>query len=650
MKKLHLLQPEEKICFLNGGREKVRYVKISKNMDESWLEEDVAAGAKQFEKMLKMVERSANKLSRVVMLRGNNEAMLVLAANYLAGVCNQQAIIQSYDPDDFDMDYTEAKCLFEEADDELTEGDEEEDEGAPSVWRESAYKLPIVEMRELQAYQGNNYSMFGTELLSLGGQQNPITNPYWTSCNKEPIAIIMRKHDYYGGISCGDLLERFRTNRHIFLLVLEEENDIGFSFEEPQFDPEEGATLWEQRVMQLVLENIADVAWIGAGVKENAAYYKTVFENQVEKQGYCLADNFPVKEIVRKITLLKNPKKAELMESVLRYVVKERRKEKAIPLQEKDFNVLSSFSFMSQEPDESQKDILEKLEEELVGMDNVKRQIKNIVQTAKYVKYRQKMGLGKDDFHNIHMFLGAPGTAKSTVAKLLGQAMFQEKLLPDNRFICVNGASLKGKYVGHTAPRIKALFEQHDIIMIDEAYSLASQHGGQMDSFGQEALSQLMIELEDNCADKMVLFCGYGGNVAEKDNKMKEFLDGNPGLKSRINCTVFFDSYRPEEMVQIVHRQAKQKQLAVSPEADKMIRMYFEKRSKSTDFGNGREARSLVENALCFAAERIMDIPESKRTKKMMSELTAEDIRKAIESLSEGTLLQQGRECIVSGF
>lgn len=652
MKKLHLLRPEEKICFLNEGRgERVRYLKIEKELDLNCLEEDVASGAKHMDKMLKMVERSANKLSRVVVLRGNNEESLLLAANYLAGVCNQQAIIQSYDSDDSDMDYTEAKCLFEEADYELTEGDEDEDEGVPSEWRESAYKLPVIEMSDLQNYYGRSYSMFGSDLLCLGGQQNQGMKPYWTSCHKEPVAVIIRKYDCFSGDSCSIYLERFQNNRHIFLLVLEAENELGYSFNEPKYDPEEEAPFREQRVMQLILENIADVAWIGAGVKENAEYYGTVFENQVVNLGYRLAEKFSVKEVVKKITVLRNPRKAELIESILKYVVKERRKAKAVPLVEKDFDVLSSFQFLSEEPGENQKSVLEKMEEELVGMDNVKRQIKNIVQTAKYAKYREKMGLGKNNIHNVFLLLGAPGTAKSSIAKLLGQAMFREKLLPDNRFICVNGAELKGRFVGHTVPRIKDLFEQHDVIMIDEAYSLTSQHGGQMDSFGQEALAQLMIELEDNCADKLVLFSGYGGtNIAEKDNKMREFLDGNPGLKSRINGTIFFDSYRPEEMVQIVHSQAKQMKLAVSSEADEMIRCYFEKRSKAPDFGNGREARSLVENALRFAAERVMAVPESKRTKKMMSELAAEDIRQAIESLGEGNLLQRGKQRTVCSF
>ncbi|MBQ8315690.1 MAG: hypothetical protein IJX95_08130, partial [Lachnospiraceae bacterium] len=160
-----------------------------------------------------------------------------------------------------------------------------------------------------------------------------------------------------------------------------------------------------------------------------------------------------------------------------------------------------------------------------------------------------------------------------------------------------------------------------------------------------------MIELEAHAMDKLVLFAGYGGTgVSEKDNKMKSFLDANPGLKSRINTTIFFDSYTPQEMVQIVHCQAKLQKYTLSGDADEMIREYFAKRVKTEDFGNGREARSLLENTVISAAARVMALPEKKRTKKVMQELTAEDVKEAIERLSAGNQMQRGRERKVCGF
>lgn len=87
----------------------------------------------------------------------------------------------------------------------------------------------------------------------------------------------------------------------------------------------------------------------------------------------------------------------------------------------------------------------------------------------KFNKMRQKMGMKGSAYHNVHVMLGAPGTAKTTVATIMGQMMFEENLLSDNRMICINGAELKGKYVGHSAPKTKSLFEDYDVIVIDEA-------------------------------------------------------------------------------------------------------------------------------------------------------------------------------------
>lgn len=659
MKKLRLVKPEEKVCFLNGGKgEKVSYIKVDKDLNLQSLRNDVEHGAKHMEGLLKLIERTGNSLSRVVVLRGSNEESLRLGANYLAGICNEEAILRAYEYDDDDVTYEEVKRLFENEDDGFDDDDfeydneEEDDEDAPPVWEESAFRLPVIEMRDLQLSQGPGFSPFGNDLISLGGQKNQNTKPFWMSCRKEPVAVMIRKKEgFLGGNSYAPFLERFQNNRQLFLLLLEPKNTGTPFFDSTEEDEKEYADYWEQQILQLLLENTADVACIGDDEKQMEEYHRVVFEDLVSMHGYSLAAKFPKKEIVKKILALRNPRKAELIENVLKYVIKERRKDVSVSLTAEDFSVLTSFRFLSERKDENQKSTIEKMENELVGMENVKQQIRNIVQTMKYAKYREEMGLGRSMFHNIHLLIGAPGTAKSSVAKLLGRILFEEKLLPDNRFICINGADLKGRYVGHTAPRVKALFEQYDVIMIDEAYSLTAQHGGEMDSYGQEALAQLMIELEEHSMDKLVLFAGYGGtNVADKDNKMKEFLNGNPGLKSRINSTIFFESYRPEEMVQIVHCQAKLQKFTIAKEADEFIRKYFEKRAKSSNFGNGREARSLVENAFRYAAERVMAVPESKRTKKMLSELTAEDMKRAIDSLNEGNLMQNGKERTVCGF
>lgn len=642
MKKLNLLKPDQRVCFLDGGKgEKVNFLYISDELTEESLRQDVEAGAVQFEPLLKLVEKAQGQSSRVVVLRGNNEETLYMAASYLAGICNEQkgfANVGEWEDEE------------EESVEEFFSA-YEEDEEEPEEWYESPFKVPLVELSELQIGSGPSFSPFGEDFLSIGSQQNRNRNPFWMSCRREPIAVVVRKHGFYVS-SFAPYLERFQNNRHIFLLMLEEESKESM-FDEDAEDTVKAANEWEQKILQLLLETTADVVWVNKDEKELEAYRQLQFENWVETLGMKLAPRFPKKDITKRIMALRDNKKSALIEKVLKYIQKERRKQNSVPLTTEEFDVLRQFQSISmKDPDAKCGSYLQQMETELVGMDRVKTQMKNLVQTMKYGKYREKMGLGKCTFHNVHLMIGAPGTAKTSMAKLLGNAMCEEGILPDNRFICVNGADLKGKYVGHSAPKTKALFEQYDIILIDEAYSLtASDKSGGMDSFSQEALAQLMIELEEHATDKLVLFAGYGGTgMEEKDNKMKVFLDANPGLKSRINTTIFFDSYTPEEMVQIVHCQAKQQKFSIVPEADGLIKEYFAERFKAADFGNGREARVLLENAVISAAARIMNLQESKRTKKMLQELTVEDIKDALGRLREGNRLQRGRERRVCGF
>lgn len=260
------------------------------------------------------------------------------------------------------------------------------------------------------------------------------------------------------------------------------------------------------------------------------------------------------------------------------------------------------------------------------------------------------MKIKGSSYHNVHMMLGAPGTAKTTIAQLMGQIMVEEKLLPDSRFVCVNGAELKGMYVGHSAPKTKALFDEHDIIVIDEAYSLVSDNG-QDDSFSKEAIAQLIIELEKHSMDKLVIFAGYGGpKVREKDNKMKAFLDANPGIKSRITSTIYFDSYTADEMVKIFYHIAKNQNYSVDEAAKDPLRRYFSTRIVANDFGNGREARSLLETTVIYAAKRVFEQKKKKYSKQDMQMLNLSDVLQAIAHMEQANGVQDGAEKKKIGF
>lgn len=281
------------------------------------------------------------------------------------------------------------------------------------------------------------------------------------------------------------------------------------------------------------------------------------------------------------------------------------------------------------------------METNLVGIHEIKQQVYDVVNVMKYNQMRSRMNIGGSHYHNVHVMLGAPGTAKTTVAKYMGLMMFDEKLLPDNRFICINGAELKGMYVGHSAPKTKALFEKYDVIIIDEAYSIV-ESDGRTDSFGNEAIAQLIIEIEKHSTDKLVIFAGYGGkHVDEKDNRMQAFLDTNPGIKSRITSTFYFDSYSADEMAQIFARIAKIGNYKVQSGTVEVVRDFFEKRVRDKDFGNGREARVLLENAVLFAAKRTMSQNKESYTESELMTLTLEDVKAAAEKMNRGYGMKQ---------
>ena len=311
-------------------------------------------------------------------------------------------------------------------------------------------------------------------------------------------------------------------------------------------------------------------------------------------------------------------------------------------VENKSFDFVNAFS---NEKVPGQKEVTGRqlLEENLVGMEEIKRQVYDVVNVMKYNKLRAEMNISGSNYHNVHLMLGAPGTAKTTVAKYMGKIMMDEKLLPDSRFVCINGAQLKGMYVGHSAPKTKNLFEKYDVIIIDEAYSIV-ENGGGTDSFGNEAIAQMIIELERHSTDKLVIFAGYGGNgIEEKDNRMKDFLEANPGIKSRITSTFYFESYSAEDMREIFFRIAKISNFAIQEGAGELVCEFFRKRVKKADFGNGREARALLENSALFAARRLMESGKKEFKEKEMRLLTLQDVQNAIEKAEECEIMEKAK-------
>ena len=248
---------------------------------------------------------------------------------------------------------------------------------------------------------------------------------------------------------------------------------------------------------------------------------------------------------------------------------------------------------MTQEPAVT---ALEKLEK-MIGLKSVKKQIKKIAAFAKMKKdFEQRHIQGVSMSMNM-CFTGNPGTAKTTVARLLSEIFYEFGLVKNKEIVECGRADLVGKYVGQTAPKIKEIFgkAKGKVLFIDEAYSLSDGTG---DGYSEEAISTILAELENNRENVITIFAGY-------PDKMKEFMDSNPGLRSRIQFTVDFPDYSEEEMVDIAELEAEKRGFAISEKAkDKIIR-FCNLAKNSTESGNGRYVRNLVETATLNYAYRV---------------------------------------------
>lgn len=234
--------------------------------------------------------------------------------------------------------------------------------------------------------------------------------------------------------------------------------------------------------------------------------------------------------------------------------------------------------------------------QQLVGLKQLKQLVDEMVAVNKVNRERARLSLSC--VHNsMHMlFTGNPGSAKTTVARLLAKIFYEEGIISSGHLVECGRSNLVGKYVGWTANIVRSKFKEArgGILFIDEAYSLVDSSK----SFGDEAINTIVQEMENNREDVVVIFAGY-------PQKMKEFLDRNEGLRSRIAFHLDFPDYSSEELQEIFLLLAQDKGFKVSVGALEQAGNFFEAAVKTPDFGNGRFARNLLEKALLKQSLRL---------------------------------------------
>lgn len=238
----------------------------------------------------------------------------------------------------------------------------------------------------------------------------------------------------------------------------------------------------------------------------------------------------------------------------------------------------------------------------LIGLSSAKELINKAIANAKLNKMCSDAGIPREKV-SLHMvFTGNPGTAKTTVARLFAEIMKDEGVLALGNFVEAGRADLIGQHVGETAPKVRGCFRkaQGGVLFIDEAYSLCDRYKG---GYGDEAISTIIQEMENHREDVVVIFAGYTG-------PMQEFMERNPGMKSRIAYRVKFDDYTVEELCDITRLMVSQKHLSITDAAMDKLRKIYEAVHNTSDYGNGRFVRKMLEDAGLNLAERVYSAME----------------------------------------
>ena len=252
----------------------------------------------------------------------------------------------------------------------------------------------------------------------------------------------------------------------------------------------------------------------------------------------------------------------------------------------------------------------------LIGLDNVKAEVRRLTSMLQVQQIRAERGLPVIEISHHLVFTGNPGTGKTTVARLLSQIFRAVGVVEKGHLVETDRSKLVAGFVGQTALKTLETLQASlgGMLLIDEAYALA--RGGDND-FGREAIDTLVKFMEDHRDDFAIVAAGY-------TEEMGDFIDANPGLKSRFTRTISFPDYTDDELVAIFLGLGERSQYSCSDDALARVRHFVSAEPRTRGFGNARFVRNLFETAIAHQAQRVA--PLSDPSDEQLTTLTAADI------------------------